>query len=818
MQNIKVRKKDLNSIVKEEVTNEKDKMFLVSTIKKLKETNINKDIISKTKNLISLVTRGCSNHVNTKRFETLTTKKILELILSTKENNTTIYEIIKEQFSNFRLGVKCISINDESFGIGDTIALNRDSKNKDLIISNIDEEFITISSNFNPDKEEYYIKHQDFIDSIDLKKTRKYSILSTKVDYCIEDRVSIENDIDSILKEYADNILDDSIREKFLYKCHNRILHNLNEEDKQSFIIEIIKDEWNKLNLSDKTISVGDKCFYIGSYVAFKDMPKGYNLIIKDITDTNVFIEHKFIKDKKFFSLSHDEFKNKVFILSDVFEENKSSLKWSHEKYNQDILAMILSEGLLRFNNELGESFNIKNDSEKYIDDLKCVLLDRVSDMKDTITAEHYISNCLQPLTNSTYYDSSCKNRSVLDTFDTIWDNMNIGQENFIIDGKKYKKRDKIALKGYNGIKEFIISMISDGCIILSANHNGELITKKFPSVTELKKNVWKVSDIKHMEMKYINPISEVQFDKLLEFERLVNGITCNIESKSDMSYINSLSLKIAMEIKDRVDLYVCLLTKTDYLSYIEDLIRNSDVFEKIEPILANKKQVISLLKEEQFNHIESLGGVKIGSIYNDNTNFIFEDNKEVRNKFSYNDVYKVLTNSESPIISNNELEKSDLNFDDEIEIKVEEPIINHNIEKKNIIEAELKSDFTTVDENTLENSNLDIINQLELTNEKEIFSMIIKIIYENNKTYFDLINFKKKALVLNHLEKIDSNINIKTNSLKDAKIHMSFEEKKIHFTSANTKEFTFTFKKLLKGLELEQKERTKQVSFFDLI
>ena len=176
-----------------------------------------------------------------------------------------------------------------------------------------------------------------------------------------------------------------------------------------------------------------------------------------------------------------------------------------------------------------------------------------------------------------------------------------------------------------------------------------------------------------------------------------------------------------------------------------------------------------------------------------------------------------MLINSESPIISNNELEKSDLNFDDEIEIKVEEPIINHNIEKKNIIEAELKSDFTTVDENTLENSNLDIINQLEVTNEKEIFSMIIKIIYENNKTYFDLINFKKKALVLNHLEKIDSNINIKTNSLKDAKIHMSFEEKKIHFTSANTKEFTFTFKKLLKGLELEQKERTKQVSFFDL-
>ena len=173
MQNIKVRKKDLNLIVKEEVTNEKDKMFLVSTIKKLKETNINKDIISKTKNLISLVTRGCSNHVNTKRFETLTTKKILELILSTKENNTTIYEIIKEQFSNFRLGLKCISINDEIFGIGDTIALNRDSKHKDLIISNIDEEFITISSNFNPDKEEYYIKHQDFIDSIDLKKTKK---------------------------------------------------------------------------------------------------------------------------------------------------------------------------------------------------------------------------------------------------------------------------------------------------------------------------------------------------------------------------------------------------------------------------------------------------------------------------------------------------------------------------------------------------------------------------------------------------------------------------------------------------------------------
>ena len=64
MQNIKVRKKYLNSIVKEEVTNEKDKMFLVSTIKKLKETNINKDITIK-RNLIFHIEEILNNSCNT---------------------------------------------------------------------------------------------------------------------------------------------------------------------------------------------------------------------------------------------------------------------------------------------------------------------------------------------------------------------------------------------------------------------------------------------------------------------------------------------------------------------------------------------------------------------------------------------------------------------------------------------------------------------------------------------------------------------------------------------------------------------------------
>lgn len=418
-----------------------------------------------------------------------------------------------------------------------------------------------------------------------------------------------------------------------------------------------------------------------------------------------------------------------------------------------------------------------------------------------------------------------------MDSLDAIWENMNVSQQIFSIDKKTYKVGDYIAMKGYNGVQKFKIDSITPGAIVISTLYKDESIVKTYPSVNELKKNVWLLSDIKHMEIKYINYMSELPFEKILDMKHIIENMDSNIDLSADSLYIGTLMDKLDCEIKERVMLYSCLLNKTDYMMYTCEAIKRSSIYRDNLELISNKNKFTSLLKEANISHIEKMEGLILGEVYNNPNNFIFKDSRGKEHKFSYNAIYSMLTKEELDNDSKND-NTDECSFE---EIRVYSKELSNcvnelddfesQIANKDIIVDEVETSVEEVDivdliENTVEDNSTDVIQKTNSkTNKEELFETIAQYIYDENKSYFDSAIFSKKNTIKQYIDMFINNKDTFKNALVgEGKIHMDDTKKYLFFSVKGSDEFKISLNSFINKLKKKQESKVEQFSFFDLI
>lgn len=786
-----------------------------------------KEIVSIVKLITSKLAESYKNH-EFEKFKRFVMKEIANEISNIKDSKKSIFDILEESAKLLRFDSNSIRINKVPFVEGDYVVIKDNNTISSLVISKIQDNSITIQ-NTNDIEDCKTLSVSEFKDIVDLDISQKLKCLSIPLKLSSGDALIIGEEIKNALDVLARNIKDDCLKEKFSTNCIDKL--QCYNEDLHRTIMDIVSVEWKSLNLDKDTVSIGDRHFYIGSYVSLKGEPNLHNIIIKNITDEEVYLEHKFIKSKFSTRMNRSEFYNKVFLFSDVFEESKETVEWSDSIYSSEMLSMLLSEGVLRLNDEKGAKFNIKNNPSAYVKDIEIVLKDRVSDVDESVISEHYISNCLNLINNKSISNSFCKNRSLMDSLDAIWENMNVSQQVFSIDKKTYKVGDFIAMKGYNGVQKFKIDSITPGAIVISTLYKDESIVKTYPSVNELKKNVWLLSDIKHMELKYINYMSELPFEKILDMKHVIENMDSNIDLSSDSLYINNLIDKLDCEVKERVLLYSCLLNKTDYMLYICEAIKNSSVYKDNLELISNKSKFTSLLKEMTINHVEKLEGIILGEIYNNPNNFVFKDTRGKEYKFSYSAVYTMLTKEELT----DDFKNEDVNECSVEEIRVvpkeiltpmdESHSIDLDVKNKDIISdiSEVSIEEVEIEEipsnNINTNDNISKEKDTLKISKNELFESIAQHIYDKNKSYFDSAIFSKKNTIKLYLENIINNKKEFTSALMgEGKIHIDIDRKYLFFNVEGYDEFKISLNSFINKLKKKQEAKVEQFSFFDLI
>lgn len=803
----------------------KETEFLFEELRNSKKDG--KEVVSIVKLITSKLAESYMNH-DFEKFKRFVMKQIANEVSNIKNSKKSIFDILEESARLLRFDSNSIRINKVPFVEGDYVVIKESNAISSLVISKIEDKNITIQNTNNMDDSKT-LSVSEFKNIIDLDVSQKLKCLSIPLKLSSGDALIIGEEIKDALDILARNIKDDCLRDKFQSNCIDRL--QCYNEDLHHTIMDIVNIEWKNLNLDKGSISIGDRHFYIGSYVSLKGEPNLHNIVIKDIKNEEVYLEHKFIKSKFSKKMTHSEFYNKAFLFSDVFEESKKSVEWCDSMYNSDMLSMLLSEGVLRLNDEKGAKFNIKNNPSVYVNDIEVVLKDRVSNIDESVISEHYISSCLNLINNKSISNSYCKNRSLIDSLDAIWENMNVSQQVFSIDKKTYKVGDFIAMKGYNGVQKFKIDSITPGAIVISTLYKDESIVKTYPSVNELKKNVWLLSDIKHMELKYINYMSELPFEKILNMKHIIENMDSNIDLSSDSLYINNLMDKLDCEIKERVLLYSCLLNKTDYMLYICEAIKNSSVYKDNLELLSNKDKFVLLLKEATITHVEKLEGIILGEITNNPNNFIFKDMRGREYKFSYKSVYTMLTKEEIENDSENDM-IDECSFE---EIKVNSKEIDDSLDELNDFNLEIINkdiDIEIVEtcteevylvdetvENVEDNNNSSETKDTLKISKNELFESIAQHIYDENKSYFDSAIFSKKNTIKQYLE---TTINEKTEFtsalIGKGRLHIDIDKKYLLFNINGYDEFKISLNSFVNKLKKKQENKIEQFSFFDLI
>ena len=622
---------------------------------------------------------------------------------------------------------------------------------------------------------------KELYSKIDINSMGLLSLLNTPINLCNSEKI---NDMMySLVQLVSQNINDVNVKSKFMYSIFSKILSKdlvTNES-----LSEFINSTYNSFQF-EKRVIVGERCYYIGSYVTLKKNPEMIDLQIESINEDVVTISNKFNKNIFSNSFNIEDFRNNVFLLSDIYEDI-SDLDKLVAGYKKEYLSLYISEGVFDVSRYFLFGDNIKTDFISLVES-RCACIENKKLKHEYLNKSKQALesfNPIQPLGHVT----------TIDMLDGLYESVKSTICSFNINNKDFSIDDTIAIKGFGGIKCFkITSMSEDSVILTNIDESSNVTVKQFDSINQLKLNAWKSEDIKHIKGKYLKELSDLHFEKICDIRNILLNVGCNFKSKSDLTMIRKMLEKVDFELNGRIELYACLLNRVDCMDFITQVIEEDQSLLNMNNLEVSKEEFIDYIKTLDVNIECTYNGFKVGNISKSGKVLKFTTIKGISFDFTYREICDeliragILTPASS--VTTSVMPTNEIQISQETEIPSEEEVS---------VNQSCLSEF--IDKVANIQSREDILNSLS----EYIYSLNFDIL-SNLNCSMSKIN---KTILFRQLELGDADASV---------ISIDYDKAKIQLNITDKSKFKFPLSSLIKKLQEINLERVNNYSFFDLV
>ena len=458
--------------------------------------------------------------------------------------------------------------------VNDRIAMKDDSDILYTVLTNFSQDKVQIKSLENPYGKIYSMK--EFIDNIDIERTNELSFGNKYINHIKEYRHDYQDKVKELLNNIASRIECTNIKEKFLNLCLKTIIEYplIQSEIPHEKVFDAIKRIYEHFNLHQKNIFAKGRYVYVGSYVVMRDSSLKYNLIVTNITNSSITVEHKYRPNDFSKEYSYDDFIDNLVTVKDIFGVSGNEIKWKHDNYSPEYLCNLLAEDILTFNTVVDTENSIKCLEEIYGKEMRCFMEDVVLHIKDNNAKNSFIESIMCELNpNAKNSWKTWMDGYVLDVCNKLYNKNKISKKHICIDGYYYYVGDYLLIKNTFTVDNPYIKEITDEYIHVVHPRNEELFNKKFKSIEELNSEIADINYFEEIASKCEYDIESIDYKDLRKY---LLFFCCTLTShKLQDDYYKEKSSKISSlinnEIKRRFDVESANINKEKLLDMISD-------------------------------------------------------------------------------------------------------------------------------------------------------------------------------------------------------------------------------------------------------
>lgn len=291
-----------------------------------------------------------------------------------------------------------------------------------------------------------------------------------------------------------------------------------------------------------------------------------------------------------------------------------------------------------------------KGNKEKYIDSFECDLNEWLKDNPDRKKVDRFKSCFYSSLFDTHIGRGIYNDMTAAEIYGYEYIELGMNLKGIYIFDKWFYEGSYIHLHNYEGILELVINKMSEDFIEVTHRMGKVRFSKVFNSVNELIKDMWTLEEVKNLDIDLsAKPVNELWFlYSLIELFR--NNL--NLDNKDIGNYIEDLSKRCCLEMRNREYTESTKLSQKDFLRLISDNIYNHSWDTVRESIDSEPKQkAIANIVKNRANSGQSISQERltVGSISCDNKGVIVASRDKREFKFSWSQVYESIHENKGP-------------------------------------------------------------------------------------------------------------------------------------------------------------------------